>query len=255
MDIHHPLVLSLCFGAGIILQSILFISRAWTIEKFQKILTHMGMSLIGMFPGKHERDYFADIYFHVSFCFVIFAAFILGTFKKEILPRVSESSLLSYSLIFWLLILNRFDPNSTFDKTIVLLAALPTLCTLFIAFTLYHWSFKVNLSCYIWFLILVLAIYVLQISFGELGFLFGHRSDQSDLAQILLTGMSFTYLTASVFYLYILIPLQGKNKTEEERMEIWWEDARLMASRFVGYRMTPIQAAFILVVQERILRL
>jgi len=249
MDSHHPFILSLVFGVGIIFQSLLFISNQWTLEKMRLILKHMGISLAGMFPGKNERHYVEDIYFHITICFILFAGFIFATFKKEILPRITEASLLSYSLIFWYLFLSRYDPHSAFDRTVVLLAALPTLGTLVIAFTLIHWSFKVNLSCYIWYLILVLAISILQISFGALAFIFGHRTDQFELWQILLTGMSFTYLSASMFYLYILIPVQGKNQTKEERMQIWQEDARLMASRFVDYRMPPVQAAIILILQ------
>jgi hypothetical protein len=244
-----PFVLSLIFGIGIVFQALLFVGDFWNPIKIKSVGTAAGASFMGMLPGKHERDYVGDIYFHMCSCFVIFAFVIFANFKKEILPRIGETCLLSYSLILWLLLFPKEGINSAFDKVAMVISVLPTLGVLVISFTLVQWNFTVNLICYIWFLVLTLTIYAVQISFGELAFLFNPNDSPASPAHLFLTGMSFTYLSASVFYLYILIPIQKKHQTREERMKQWREDAGLMASRFIDYRMTPVQALFILVLQ------
>lgn len=248
--IQNPLLLSLCFGSGIILQILLFVNYDWSLEKAKRLLKSAGIGLLGILPGKHESHYVHNIYFHVCFCFVIFAVSVIAFYKKEILPAVTECSLLSYSLIFWFDFLRIFNPESGFDRTIFLVALIPSLFTLVVAFTVRTWSFKVNLFCYVWFLFLIFGIYVIQVSFGELAFIFNPENVKPTyLPHLFLTGMSFTYLTASCFYLYILVPIQGKNQTREQRMKIWRADAQMMAGRFVDYRMTALQALFILLLQ------
>jgi hypothetical protein len=238
--------LSFIFGAGVVAQTVLFIRDC----PAETLLPRVGLAALvglgGLLPGKHERDY--QLHFHVCYCFVIFAFMIFGQFKKEIMARVSESSLLGNSLVFWYLCVTFFDGTAP-QRTIMGLAVLPTLATLVVAFTIREWSFPIRLCCYIWFLALMLAISCFQVGFGNMSFIWSAKFSPPGPFSLFLTGMAFAYLVGSLFYIYILIPLAGKNETQEHRMITWREDAHLMASCFADFQMTAPQAFSIIVCQ------
>lgn len=238
--------LSLAFGAGIVLQTLLFVFASDAENPLGRVGIAAAAGLLGLTPGKHERSY--ALHFHIAYCFVIYAFVVFAQFKKEILARVSESNLLVNSLTLWYLGATFLGRGHSWDA-FAALAALPTLGTLVIAFTIREWSFPVRLSCYVWFLVLTLAISTFQLRFGDLAFLFFSRPRLPDPFNVFLTGMVAAYLGASLFYLYILIPIAGKNQTQAARMIQWREDAHLMASRFADYRMTAAEALQIVAVQ------
>jgi hypothetical protein len=238
--------LSLLFGSGVVSQTLLFILDSDAQNRGSRIAIAAGTGLLGLLPGKHERDY--QLHFHVCYCFVVYAIVIFAQFKKEVMARVGESNLLVNSLTLWYLCAVFLSPGSA-QTTFLSLAALPTLGTLVVAFTIRDWSFPVRLSCYVWFLILTAAISCFQFRFGDMSFLFTDKYAAPDPLNLYLTGMAFTYLAASLFYIYILIPIAGKHQTHEQRMVEWRADAHLMASCFADYRMTATEALLIIALQ------
>ncbi len=95
----------------------------------------------------------------------------------------------------------------------------------------------------------MLAISCFQIRFGNMSFVWTSSYDPPGPFSLFLTGMAFSYLIGSLFYIYILIPLNHKHQTSEQRMVIWRQDAHLMASCFADYQMTAPQALTIIVCQ------
>lgn len=238
--------LSFIFGAGVILQTLIFIFASDADNRLSRIAIAAGTAVLGLMPGKHEHHY--EIHFHICYCFVIYAVMIFWQFKKEIMARVSESNLLVNSLTLWYLCISFLNPGEA-KTTFMALAALPTIGTLIIAFNIRDWSFPVRLSCYVWFLVLTIVISGFQVRFGNMSFIFSDHFAAPRPFSLFLTGMAFTYLGASLFYIYILIPIAGKHETQEHRMMVWREDAHMMASCFADYRMTATEAMQIIAIQ------
>jgi hypothetical protein len=238
--------LSLIFGAGIVVQTLLFVFNSGAQNRGGRLAAAAGAGLVGLLPGKHERDY--QLHFHLCYCFIVYALVVFSLFKKEIMARVGQSNLLVNSLTFWYLCASFLSAGDA-RLAVMALAALPTLGTLIVAFTIRDWSFPVRLSCYVWFLVLTVALSIFQIRFGDLSFVVTDSYSAPDAISLYLTGMAVTYLMASLFYIYILIPIADKHQTQEQRMEIWRQDAHLMAGCFVDYRMTATEAFLIIALQ------
>ena len=235
--------LSLVFGAGIVAQMLIYVLSSGAG------LGRLGFAflfgLLGLMPGKNERDY--ELHFHLAYCFVVFAFMAFAQYKKEIMARVSESSLLASSLTFCYLCLSFLGGPRR--ELVLALAALPVAGTLIVAFTIREWSSATKLGCYIWFLVLAGANTAFQIRFGNLAFLFTLDYAAPPAFDLFMTGMAMTILFASLFYVYILIPVADKHETQEHRMARWREDAGEMVSRFSDYRLTADQAATIVLLQ------
>lgn len=227
--------LSLIFGAGVVAETLILVLSGGGNPRTLLLAALVGV--LGLLPGKNENHY--DLYFHVALCFVVFAFTAFCIYKKEIMAHVSESSLLVNSLTLWYLCMAFLGGSGRW--LVMGLAALPTLGTLIVAFTLREWSFKAKLACYVWFLLLTAANTCFQVGFGNFGFLFS-RDFRPNPIDLFMTGMAFTLLASSLFYVYILIPIQGKHETKEHRMKQWREDAHAMAGCFADYRLTAPQA-------------
>jgi hypothetical protein len=238
--------LSFIFGAGIVAQTFLFIFSSPAKNRGSRMAIAAGMGVCGLMPGRNEHNY--ELHFHICYCFIFYAIMVFVQFKKEIMARVGESNLLVNSLAFWYLCVSAFNHGSA-QTTLMALAALPTLGTLVIAFTIRDWSFPVRLSCYVWFLVLTVAIGCFQVRFGNMSFIWTDKYSPPKAFSLFLTGMAFAYLAANLFYIYILIPIADKHQTHEQRMVVWREDANLMASRFADYQMTVSEAFAIIALQ------
>jgi len=245
-----PEQMILVFILGIFAQSALFLFDAGILtgspdQWLARVGGALASGLFGLAPGRRERNY--SLYFHLCVGAVIYISIFLSFFKKEILSRVSESSLLCNCLVFWYLFATTF--RDTLDQKLLLgIAALPTLGTLAIAFSIRSWNFGVKFACYVWFLFLIAAIAVLQVRVGNLDFLFGKTPDDGPFG-VFLTGMAAAYMWAGLYYLFILVPIPGKRQTFAERMDVWRADASMMAGRFSDYALTPQQAGTVIALQ------
>lgn len=235
--------LSLVFGAGAMTQALIFILQSGASPL--GLVWALGAGLFGLLPGKHESEY--EPHFHVAYGFVIAVFVALAQYKDEIMARVCESSLLVTSLTFWYLCASFLDLQGR--GLLLALAALPTLGTLAAAFTMRDWSFSFKLAGYVWFLVLTAANTCFQLGFGNLSFLFVDAYVPPKPVDLFLTGMAFTVLAASLFYIYILVPIPDKHEALQERMERWRRDAHAMAGSFADYALTPGQALQIVLLQ------
>jgi hypothetical protein len=234
------------FGAGVLAQLVVFLLPALGSESPLTLVGAGALGIFGMVPGRHEHHY--DLRFHIGFSFIVCAFSIFGFFKRYILPRVSESILLLNGIVFWYLFATVFESTRT-QTTLMALAALPTAGSLIVAFTIREWSFAQKLSCYVWFLIVMIGIGLLQLGFGNLAFLLGAPAPGRHPLEMFMTGMGFTYTASCVFYVYILIPLADKNESHAHRMRRWRDDAELMTGRFGDYALSAPEAALILAAQ------
>ncbi len=229
--------LSLIFGVGVAAEVLLLTIPSFKLRRLWRLALAVVAGGLGFVIGRNEDTSVLHAHVLIGFaCFAV-AAFIL--LKEEILPRVSESNLLLSTLVFWYLWRTVDAPR----EVLVALAAaaiLPTAGTLVVAMIVRDWGFRVRLLCYVWFLVLSSAISVLLLRFGDLSFAYLGSFDPPNLLSLFLTGMSVTYLAASVFYIWTLIPILGRAD--------WWEDARGMAGRFADYEMRIPEVALTILV-------
>jgi hypothetical protein len=221
--------LGLVFGVGVVAEMVLLALPGFRLRRIWRLALAVVVGALGWVAGRAWQPDLVHLQVLTAAAFFALAAFLL--LKNEILPRVSESSLLIGTLVLWYLIANVDAPR---EVVYVLAAAatLPTLGTLVIAVLIRDWGFRVRLACYLWFLVLSGATTVLLLSFGSLAFIVTGSFDPPNLASVLAAGMGLTYLAACIFYFWTLVPFFERGLLRE-----WWSDAKLIASRFADYDM------------------
>lgn len=232
--------LSLIFGAGVVAEVLLLTVPGFRLRRIWRLALAVVAGGLGFLVARSAEPGL----FHVQ-AVVAVAAFAVAAFlllKNEILPRVSESSLLLGSLVFWYLIANTDAPREIV-YALAGAAILPTLGTMVIAVLIHEWGFKVRLLFYLWFLLLSSAISVLLLRLGDLSFIVNESFNPPNLLNLFGTGMCFTYLAASVFYIWTLVPFFVRG-----RLQAWWGDGKLMASRFADYEMKLPEVALTILV-------
>ena len=221
--------LSLIFGAGAVAEVLLLTIPGFRLRRIWRLALAVAAGALGYLAGRALEPDLRHVQVLAAVAAFALAAFLL--LKNEILPRVSESSLLLGTLVFWYLVAN-VDASREVVYALAAAAILPTLGTAVIAVVIHHWGFRVRLLCYLWFLIVSAATSVLLLRFGDLTFTVTGSFDPPNLVSLLATGMGITYLAASVFYIWTLLPVFGRGRVEK-----WWGDAEIMASRFADYEM------------------
>jgi hypothetical protein len=221
--------LSLVLGAGVIAEIVLLTLPGFRLGRIVRLALAVAAGAVVWAAGRVALPDLAHIQVVVAASAFALAAFLL--LKNEILPRVSESSLLLGTLVLWYLLVNVDAPREVF-YALAAVAALPSLGTLVIALLIHDWGFRVRLACYLWFLVLSGATTVLLLGFGALSFVITDSFSPPNPLSVLAGGMGFTYLAACVFYFWTVVPFFRRG-----RLEQWWSDARLMASRFADYEM------------------
>jgi hypothetical protein len=232
--------LSLVFGAGVVVEVLLLTLPGFRLRRIWRLALAVVAGGLGFLIGRTAGPDLPHVQALVAVATFALAAFLL--LKNEILPRVSESSLLLGSLVFWYLIAN-VDAPREIVYALAAAAILPTLVTVVIAVLIHEWGFRVRLFCYFWFLVLSSAISVLLFRFGDLTFIANASFDPPNLLSLLATGMGFTYLAACVFYIWRLIPVFGRGRLEDS-----WGDTKLMAGRFADYEMRLPEVALTILV-------
>jgi hypothetical protein len=220
--------LILFFGLGTVIQAVTLVLGSWNWNKF---LSSLAWSLLGFIPGRHERDY--NLYTHLLFCFVIFAGSIAVKFRKELLPRVNEKILLSYTIVFWYAFFSfSYKPGWLYNCAIVLFL-LPTLATMALAVTEKELSFREKLVFYAWYLLMVVFMLIFQFSSNYFTVFFHKNSIiQGTPLEAVLAGMGFCYMMVNITYIYHMFPIGKKHESYEDCMKRWHHWTDLMTGRF-----------------------
>ena len=194
----------------------------------------LGMGCAGLIPGRHEHVY--DLGMHVFFMCCIFCwTFALG-YKREILPQISERTVLYFSILFMyaLIVATPYvrvlqgaafegDYSPVLRGLLVGLCALPLFIPAYLGFLLVilrdPLGRRQEVFCYTCFLLMNVGLIAFTFAYGDLHFFFGpDRSRMLHPLDTFLTGMAFLYLALYSTYLLYLIPLTRKDQTFAERM-------------------------------------
>ena len=230
--------LSLIFGVGVIAEVLLLAGPGIRQNGLRSGLGRFGfaalMSLAEWLPVGHERDY--RIYDHILQWWVLFAAYAFIVFWREILPRVSESSVLVSSIVLWYLFAS-VNSQIGLQPPVVALAVVLTAFTLAVGLLSRDWGFAARLVSSVWYLVMTGAIDLLLTRFVDLSFIGGRRVTPPNLLDLVLAAMCFTYLASVITYILILlgIPRILRSAAESRAHE-------LVGSRFAAYPMMPGEA-------------
>jgi hypothetical protein len=235
--------LILFFGLGAVLQALLLIRDGWNWSGFSASL---GMGLIGLVPGKHERNYSLPV--HLLICIVIFTGTLAVNFRDALLPRVNEKILLAYTLTLWYAFSSLLYEPWWLYYALAGLLALPTCGVLWLAVTDAPLPVKGKMFFYSWYLLMVVLMVVFQFSFGYLKpFFSGAAAPAATAAGSLLAGMSFCYMMVNLTYIFHMFPMQGKHESREEAMKRWHGWVDMMTGRYYDSEQMSDGQAFLIV--------
>ena len=245
INFSSPFLLSLFFGLGVVLQAYFLVSHKVNLKSFGLlVLACSGMSfLFSLRVFLKTLKAPEDIYFAIFLFFILFSIFFAIISKKEILPEISEKTILCFTLVFWYIFLNYFRPTIT--DFWFWLALIPSLGTVIISFVDIKLGFFWKLFFYTWFLLMVIFFNIFYFSFGNLSFFFDPKGIKPfSPFEILTTGMAFLYLVSHIWYVIELLPLKGS--TFKETIQEWKEQAQLLTGKYSDAQLTPLHAFFII---------
>jgi len=237
-------ILILCFGIGVALET-LYLIRADI--KWGQLGACVGIVLFGIAVGL-IRDRHPNPVGLAMGGFAVFVFAFAVMFQAEVLPVVTETLVLAYTLIFWYG-LNALYPGGHPPQLLLLACALPTLAAMWVALARPRLGFPGKLLLYSWFLVMVVVLAWWQLPWSNLA-IFEVRRAVPWLGPLdgLVTGMALMYLCVNAVYLYMLVPIPGRNQSFADRMREWHEMTDLMTQRCDDSGPTVMQAAAIVVV-------
>lgn len=235
-------VLIASFGCGVALQALLLMRGDWS---WGKLGACVAMGLFGMLPGKHEHVY--QPLFHVLMVFSLFSVFFAFMFKEDILPIVSETVLLWYTVVFWYAFIAYAPAGNPPPTALMVLLLVPTSVTLYLVVVKTQLGFVMKLGLYTWFLAIIVCLGLLQFPFSQLKLFFkDHQVPWVTPFESVTAGMAFLFLLANAAYIYYLIPIPGRSQSLADRMRQWHEFTDLLTQRFDDAQVTLVQAVIAL---------
>jgi len=221
----------LLFNAGLYAQGYLMMKGRSRIMTFAGIVA---LSLLASFFGTilDKGSYGA-----AGYSFVVFTLFFWSAFRDEVLPVISEQTVLFYTLLFWYVFLERFYAEWPITAAAALI---PTTATLAASYSKAKTSQWAKLLLYTWFLVIIVFLIYFQITQGAAVFLLMAQSLPPDPLSAFMTGMVSLYFSFYLLTVYMLIPIPGKRQRFADRLE----ECKKLARSLIGhYSDTQIEAA------------
>ena len=248
----------LIFVAGIIFEALLLTGRTAQYKKLALITSLLLGLVVILFLIDAIQGRLVDWPHYARLFSLLFPIAFAYSFKKEILPVINEQIVLSLTVEFWFTFLGFFYSDVTYKNLLAILAIIPTIGALIIAFTNIHIKFWGRIFFYSWFLAIIVFLIIFQFSSGILSFLFSSLVDgqlpMTQLANlapfnIFTHGMTFLYLAANAWYLYELIPIPGKSQSIQDRIRQWQAHLKLLSGKYSNYQLKSIHSLLIILIQ------
>ncbi len=237
---------SLLLTAGLVILGML--CQAWLLadmtfarKDLLKFGSCIGACLFIFLPWKHEHDY--RVILHLFMILPMFTMFFSLFFRDRLLPVISEQALLIWNILLVYALTLQFG----FHNQWLLFAVIPSIATVALGFIPYPLHFGFKVIFYVWFLVMIVALGLLQFRFGDFAFFFTSvPSSVTPNISAFMSGAAFLSFGINAFYLFRLIPIPSKHQSVESRMKEWHEDVHLMASRFSDDQLRCRSTVFIL---------
>lgn len=207
---HHGFLLAGALLLGTILQALRYVR---SFKDLKVLFGCIGIALLGLLPGKHERDYrFDEHLIIVAGWFTLAIAFV---FRKRIIGTLTEQYLLHVNIIYAYFLLTHFSWYQASD--LLLVALFPSIHTLILICLKQPFKTGINILSFLWFFLMNIVMligsfvhfFVILIQSGSTGI---------SLWEALTLGPAFFLLIAYSFYIWSLVPIPGKHQSFKQRL-------------------------------------
>ena len=219
-----------CFWVGVVLASVSYLNgkKDWVNYLLVLLATFVFWG-IGMLDSKTNVTDLSIYYFML----VPYTAMFFYQFQDKVLPFVSQSTVLIYTVIMWFLIFVSNDVSYTSNIFVILVAfTVFGLVASFLSSSLGIWS---QIVSYLWYLIVNLALLVYSF-IPALSMLFNRpTTDIFNEIKIASLGMTFLFFANNIWAIFYLVPIPGKSQSWEDRMVAWKSLVCSMRDRFLEH--------------------
>jgi len=239
--------LSLFFGLGVVVRSLLLLDG----PGLRKNLPGIAISLISipltLLIGIAKIPDLS-LFTHIFISFAAYCMTFAIAMRKTILPMVNEKSILVLSLALWYAF---FEYRSLMPEPLIplLLAVFVpmTAGTLILAFADFVPGFWLTLAFYVWYLLVIIFIGLVQFPFWNLSFFFGKTVWEPLAAvDVFLSGALFSYLAIHATYVLALFPLPSRRQSFAHRFEEVREHAEMLVDRYSDHQLKVAETMLIL---------
>lgn len=199
---------------GLVVQAFIMLFGKWQKGDFKKVILSLATGLLGMLPGKNERDY--DVRLHIFMSLVVAAFSFTAAFASRLVSRIGARTLIVANAMVVLIVFDKFG----YSETIFYILLVPTLITLINGFTNLDRHFVAQVFFYLWFCTMLFTIGLIQFAFGDMLNIMGW-GDSAHLPSFLSTffmGAALMYILSNVWFVLYMIPFTDKHQTLEDRM-------------------------------------
>jgi len=184
---------------------------------------------------------------------MVVPCFVAYYYRKALLPHVNEKILLTHTIIVWYAFFALvYSPGWSYYLLAPVLAflAMPTLATLWLAFTNRQLSFDFKLFFYSWYLMIVILVVLFQSSFNYALFFMGDAGMLTrTVFETALAGMVFCYMFLHVVYSFQMLPLKRKGETQDEADRRWHGWVDMMTGRYDDMaQLAPIHSLLLVLI-------
>lgn len=243
--------LGLIFNLGVLLQAFFMIRyKLNSKNKLFEFSACLVLALISSFYLNNKIKLPDSLYFSILFFSFVFSILFGHYFKKDILPDITEHTILYFTIIFWYIffpglksLLFSLDLMPSLDSLLLFPILIGSLGVLFISFSNVKLNIFWKLFFYIWFLSIIICLNILCFLSKNISFFFNKEAiiTLSPL-EILFSGMVFFYLIVNVLYIYELIPIPAKHQSFNERIKEWKKYINMLTNKYSDNQLKPVHS-------------
>ena len=243
------ILLCVIFGFGVVVESLLLVglmAKNLGIGFLTSLCCGLVFFAIGLFKAPE-----LGVYTHILIGLAIYSGTFAILFRKQIMPIVSEKTLLVLNMALWYLFL-AYSPMLSFKvKLLICLVLTPMTVSVILMVCIDHVVGPgLTLLFYTWFLVIIVSIGLAQFPFWKLSFFFSKISAaRFGSVNVMLTGMVFSYIVMHIFYILALIPIPYyKEQSFEERWREVKKHAKMIIEKYSHQQLRQEEALLIVLI-------
>ncbi len=210
---------TLYFWLWVLFQTI-FILPTFNLKDYLKLLWCFWSSLFWLVPWKNEDEY--DLFFHILAVYVMFIILYVVSFAEKIIQAISEITVYVLTLSMWYIVIFKlYNPYSLWNGAVIWMPIFVlSIISFLVAKSIYleENSEKEELALYISFILMLVFLSLLKISFWNLDVFFTpNYAINKSFLDIFITWSIFSYSIWYIAYIIQMIPFHfSKYDTQKD---------------------------------------